>query len=54
MLQHGCNNLPLIIQQQNVGEGGGKGGEGTTKQSKSKEGVGGLRSFPSQRGGLEV
>jgi hypothetical protein len=33
---------------------GRRGGEGTTRQSKSKEGVGGLGSFPSQRGGLEV
>ncbi len=36
-----------------MGEGR-RGGEATTRQSKSKEGVGGLRSFPSQKEGLEV
>jgi hypothetical protein len=30
----------------------GKGGEGTTRQSKSQEGVGGLGNFPSQRRGV--
>ncbi len=42
MFQDGCNNLPMINQQQNVGRGGGRRREGTTRQSKSKEGVGGL------------
>jgi hypothetical protein len=49
MFQHGCNNLPLNNQQQNVGEGGGgwRRGEGTLRQSKSKEGVRDLGSSPS-------
>jgi hypothetical protein len=43
-----------LLTNNKSGEGGGRGREGTSKQSKSKEGARGLGSFPHQRGGLEV
>jgi hypothetical protein len=68
MFQHGYNNLPLIIQQQNVGERGErrgrynktikvqKGGWRSRKFSKSKGGGGGLEVqelFQLGKGGLK-
>jgi hypothetical protein len=55
------NHVPARLQQPSTnyiatkcGGRGGRGGECTTRQSKSKEGVGGLGSSPSQTGRLEV
>jgi hypothetical protein len=55
------SHIPAQLQEPSIdylakecGGRGVRGGEGTTRQSKSKEGVGGSRTFPTWRRGFEV